>query len=347
MGHSAALNFADGKTIFIDVQEQELLLDAAVRQGITLPLDCREGVCATCQGRCDSGLYEQDYVDEDALTEKDLENRMILACQTRLKSDAAFYFDHASSFCQAGEALKVQTTVSAIEWVTEETVLLTLDASSQGTQIQFLAGQYARIYVPDTQEHRAYSFAHAPNNSNQLQFLIRYLADGVMGQFLKSRCQVGQTLELELPFGSFYLRSTEANRPLYFVAGGTGLSAFLAMLDQMPSGAEVAEIHLYYAARHEHQLCEQERIAAYQQKFKNFQYHPVISRPEVSWQGLTGYVQDHLDPEKLKSHAFDLYVCGPPALVEALKQHVDEHDIQDCQFFSEKFIAAASHLQAA
>src|SRR5690606_15327780 len=97
MGHSAALNFADGKTFFIDVQDHELLLDAAVRQGITLPLDCREGVCATCQGQCDSGQYEQDYVDEDALTEQDLKDRKILACQTRLKSNATFYLDRKST----------------------------------------------------------------------------------------------------------------------------------------------------------------------------------------------------------------------------------------------------------
>ena len=49
MGHSVALNFADGKTFFISVNNDELLLDAAVRQGINLPLDCREGVCGTCQ----------------------------------------------------------------------------------------------------------------------------------------------------------------------------------------------------------------------------------------------------------------------------------------------------------
>ena len=345
MGHSAALNFADGKTFFIDVQEQELLLDAAVRQGITLPLDCREGVCATCQGRCDSGQYEQDYIDEDALTEQDLLDRKILACQTRLKSNATFYFDHESSFCQTGEALKLQTTVIDIVWVSDETVILKLDASQHASQIQFLAGQYARIYIPESGEYRAYSFAHAPQADNQLQFLIRYLPDGLMGQFLKLRCQIGQMLELDVPFGSFYLRESDANRPRYFIAGGTGLSAFLAMLDQMPATEQT--IHLYYAVRHEAHLCEQERIAAYSAKFLNFVYHPVISQPSQTWQGLQGYVQDHLEPEQLNTDGFDMYVCGPPALVEALKQHLAQHQIQNCNFYSEKFIAAASHLDAA
>ena len=42
MTYSVALNFADGKTFFISVHDDELLLNAAIRQD-TLPLDCREG----------------------------------------------------------------------------------------------------------------------------------------------------------------------------------------------------------------------------------------------------------------------------------------------------------------
>ncbi|TDH86181.1 FAD-binding oxidoreductase, partial [Acinetobacter baumannii] len=63
----------------------------------------------------------------------------------------------------------------------------------------------------------------------QLQFLIRLLPDGLMSDYLRGRCQVGQILRIEAPLGSFYLREVE--RPLVFVAGGTGLSAFLGMLD--------------------------------------------------------------------------------------------------------------------
>ena len=123
MSHSVALNFADGKTFFISVQSDELLLDAAVRQGINLPLDCREGVCGTCQGKCETGIYEQEYVDEDALSERDLAERKMLACQTRVKSNAAFYFDHHSSICNAGETLKIATTVTGVELVSETTAI--------------------------------------------------------------------------------------------------------------------------------------------------------------------------------------------------------------------------------
>ena len=343
MGHSVALNFADGKTFFIGVNNNELLLDAAIRQGITLPLDCREGVCATCQGQCESGQYEQDYVDEDALTEQDLKNRKILACQTRVQSNAAFYFDHASDFCQTGQTKRLQTRVEAITWLSEDTVKLELDIQNAHQAIQYLAGQYARIYIPDTNEHRAYSFAQASNTEQTLTFLIRYLTDGVMGQFLKERCSIGQNIEIELPFGSFYLRQTHRHRPLYFIAGGTGLSAFLAMLDECEHLTEIPPIHLYYAVRYEHQLCEEERIKAYQERLPELHYYPVVSRPSEQWSGLKGYVQTHLDAVNLNSQAFDLYVCGAPALIEGIKTFLTEQDIENYAFYSEKFLSSATH----
>jgi anthranilate 1,2-dioxygenase reductase subunit len=69
MTHRAAIVFQDGVTQFIQVKKNERLLDAAFRHGISLPLDCREGVCATCRGLCESGDIAMEYVDEDALTE--------------------------------------------------------------------------------------------------------------------------------------------------------------------------------------------------------------------------------------------------------------------------------------
>ena len=113
-----------------------MLLDAAVRQGINLPLDCREGVCGTCQGQCETGIYEQEYVDEDALVNViwpsenvSLPNKSEIRC--------SFYFDHDSAICNAGDTLKIETKVTAVELVSETTAILHLDASSHAEQLQF------------------------------------------------------------------------------------------------------------------------------------------------------------------------------------------------------------------
>ncbi|AUZ05390.1 MULTISPECIES: anthranilate 1,2-dioxygenase electron transfer component AntC [Vitreoscilla] len=336
MGHAVALNFADGKTFFIQVKHNELLVDAAMRQGIKIPIDCREGVCGTCQGQCESGLYELDYVDEDALSERDLAERKILACQTKVQSNAAFYFDHHSHICHAGDSQKIAAVVKSVQWVSPNTAVLKVDASANGQTLQFLPGQYAHLYVPDTGTYRSYSFAHCPNTDNQLQFLIRILPSGVMSDYLRERCQVGQTILLEAPLGSFYLR--EAERPLVFVAGGTGLSAFLGMLDDLAAADCALLIHLYYGVNHEQDLCELERLQAYSDRLPNFECHLVVSEGSESWTGKRGYVHAHLPRESLAAAAFDMYLCGPPPMIEAVKTWLDEQGLQDYRLYSEKFV---------
>ncbi|MGV8604771.1 2Fe-2S iron-sulfur cluster-binding protein, partial [Pseudomonas aeruginosa] len=60
MNHQVALIYADGKTLCLPVGHDDQLLDAALRHGINLPLDCREGVFGTCMGLCEAGSYSQD-----------------------------------------------------------------------------------------------------------------------------------------------------------------------------------------------------------------------------------------------------------------------------------------------
>ena len=69
MNHHIALQFEDGITRFITCNDNEKLSDAAYRQKVNIPLDCRDGACGTCKCRVQSGEYESGEYIEDALTE--------------------------------------------------------------------------------------------------------------------------------------------------------------------------------------------------------------------------------------------------------------------------------------
>ncbi len=330
MNHKVAFSFADGKTLFFPVGANEILLDAALRNGIKIPLDCREGVCGTCQGRCESGHFTQDYVDEEALSSLDLQQRKMLSCQTRVQSDAAFYFDFDSSLCNAPGPVQIRSTVSAVQQVSASTAILHLELE---TPLDFLPGQYARLSIPGTDSWRSYSFANRPGN--QLQFLIRLLPDGVMSNYIRERCQVGDELLLEAPLGAFYLR--HVTQPLVLVAGGTGLSALLGMLDELAANACQQPVHLYYGVRGAADLCEATRIKAYAEKIPGFRYTEVLSDPPPDWPGKRGYLTENFDLAELRDQSADMYVCGPPPMVESIKQWLLDQALDDVQLYYEKF----------
>ncbi|AZC99985.1 anthranilate 1,2-dioxygenase electron transfer component AntC [Pseudomonas chlororaphis] len=334
MNHKVAFSFADGKTLFFPVNANEILLDAALRNGIKIPLDCREGVCGTCQGRCESGNYSQDYVDEEALSSADLEQRKMLSCQTRVQSDATFYFDFDSSLCSAAGPALLGATVSAVRQVSDSTAILQLQLDEGQAALDFLPGQYARLSVPGTSSKRSYSFANR-SGSQQLQFLLRLLPDGAMSNYIRERCQVGDRIELEAPLGAFYLRHIV--RPLVLVAGGTGLSALLAMLEQLVADGCTQPVHLYYGVRNVADLCETARIEAYAGQLPGFRYTPVISEPTADWPGKRGYIAEHFDCSELRDAPVDMYVCGPPPMVESIKNWLQDQQLESVQLYYEKF----------
>ncbi|MEM5316414.1 anthranilate 1,2-dioxygenase electron transfer component AntC [Paraburkholderia sp. JHI869] len=336
MSHKVAFSFADGKTVFFDVRSGELLLDAALRNGVSIPLDCREGVCGTCQGRCESGSYTLDYVDEETLCADDLAARKILSCQTRVQSDASFYFDYDSSLCSAGGTTLIAGQVTAVKQVSETTAILHLDASAHSARLDFLPGQYARVKVPGADVWRSYSFANRPDDNNQLQFLIRLLPDGAMSNYMRERCEPGQTVEFEAPLGTFYLRQVE--RPLVMVAGGTGLSAFLGMLDDLAhKGGCGQKVHLYYGVTNARDLCELDRLKSYEERIENFTCDIVVMNPSEVWQGKTGLIPEHFDRAMLEASPFDMYLCGPPPMVEAIKTWLASASLDDHRLYYEKF----------
>ncbi|UNM96422.1 anthranilate 1,2-dioxygenase electron transfer component AntC [Ignatzschineria rhizosphaerae] len=338
--HTAAIVFRDGVTRIFEVNSNERLLDAAFRNGVSLPLDCREGVCATCRGLCESGKIEMDYVDEDALSESEIASGYVLSCQTTLQSAASFYFDIDSSVCN----VSVRTfdgTVSSLEKVSDAAMIMevTLDDLAG---VSYLPGQYAHIYIPDTEEHRAYSFATAKAVDGKLRFLMRLLPDGVMSNYLRDRCQLGDKLKLELPYGAFYLREIE--KPLLLIAGGTGLSAILGMLDQLAeSEGRNLPIRVIYGARKEEDLSELNRLEAYRSIFSNYHFEIILSDAVDTWTGKRGYVTDCIMDCQFTT-PFDAYLCGPPAMIEAseawLKAAHLEKAIGDYQLYFERFVSS-------
>lgn len=334
MAYKIALSFADGKTFFCETNGVESVLDAALKNGIKIPLDCREGVCGTCQGRCDSGNYTQDYVDDDALSADDLAKGKVLTCQTKVSSDAAFYFDFDSSLCSAPPTKQIEGVVVKVERVSDTTAVLHLDVSSAVAMVDYLPGQYARLQVPGTSNWRSYSFASAPG-STTIQFLIRILPSGVMSDYIRDRCTVGDCVMVEAPLGAFYLRKVQ--KPLIMVAGGTGLSAFLGMLDQISQAPIGQDITLFYGVRNAVDLCELDRLNIFTDTIPGFTYHPVVSEPDSAWQGKSGFISEHLNVDAISSVEHDIYLCGPPPMVESVKEWRSAHRLENSTLYFEKF----------
>ncbi|MGM0784430.1 MAG: benzoate 1,2-dioxygenase electron transfer component BenC [Pseudomonadota bacterium] len=337
MSYTIALNFEDGVTRFIGCKAGETVLDAAYRQKVNLPMDCSDGVCGTCKGHCEQGAFDMgDEYLEEALSDEEAAEGQVLTCQMVPSSDCVIQVPVASTLCKT-QVGKVEGRVAAVEPLSEDSIELAIDLDD-GAELAFLPGQYIHIEVPGTGEHRSYSFSSLPGEA-RATFLIRNIPDGVMSTYLTERCAPGDSLKLTGPLGSFYLR--EIARPVLMLAGGTGLAPFLSMLEQLARKREEGQgcdqpVHLIYGVNKDDHLVKTDALDAFAERLPGFSYATVVV-DEASDHPRKGYVTHHMDAEVLHDGDVDVYLCGPPPMVDAVLEHFDAEGIAPQSFHYEKF----------
>ena len=337
MTYKIALNFEDGVTRFIDGTATETVADAAYRQGINIPLDCRDGACGTCKCFAESGKYDlgEEYI-EDALSAEEAEQGYVLTCQMRAQSDCVVRVPASSDVCRTQQA-SFSGAITAVEQLSDSTIALKIKGESL-SKLAFLPGQYVNLQVPGSEQTRAYSFSSLQRDG-EVSFLIRNVPGGLMSSFLTGLAKAGDSMTLAGPLGSFYLR--EIRRPLLLLAGGTGLAPFTAMLEKVAEQGSEHPLHLIYGVTNDFDLVELDRLEALAASIPNFTYSACVANPDSQYPR-KGYVTQHIEPVHLNDGDVDVYLCGPPPMVEAVSGYIREQGITPTNFYYEKFAASAA-----
>lgn len=336
MSYQIALNFEDGVTRFIEATGHETVADAAYRQGINIPLDCRDGACGTCKCKAESGRYDLgDNFIEDALSEDEIGEGYVLTCQMRAESDCVIRIPASSQLCKTEQA-SFEAAISDVRQLSASTIALSIKGDAL-SRLAFLPGQYVNLKVPGSEQSRAYSFSSLQKDG-EVSFLIRNVPGGLMSSFLTNLAKTGDSMSLAGPLGSFYLRPIQ--RPLLLLAGGTGLAPFTAMLEKIAEQGSEHPLHLIYGVTNDFDLVELDRLQALAARIPNFTYSACVANPDSQYPQ-KGYVTQHIAPCHLNDGDVDVYLCGPPPMVEAVSQYVREQGITPANFYYEKFAAAA------
>ncbi|WP_175853548.1 benzoate 1,2-dioxygenase electron transfer component BenC [Burkholderia anthina] len=333
MLHSIALRFEDDVTYFITSSEHETIADAAFRQGISIPLDCRDGACGTCKGFCERGEYDGGAYIDDALSADEAREGFVLPCQMRARTDCVVRIPASSSACKVKKST-MAGQLSHIERASASTLQFTLSVEPS-SKVDFLPGQYAQVRIPGTTESRAYSYSSKPG-SGEASFLVRDVPNGKMSGYLRDRAMLDETFTFDGPYGAFYLR--EPVRPILMLAGGTGLAPFLSMLRYLAELQRngLPKIRLVYGVNCDDDLVGLKELDELAIRLPSFGYLTTVVH-ESSAQPRRGYVTQHITKDDLNSGDVDIYVCGPPPMVEAVRGWLTAEKVTPANFYFEKF----------
>jgi NAD(P)H-flavin reductase/ferredoxin len=323
------------------------LLKSALEADLAWPHDCRVGSCGQCKCKLVEGkikpLADFSYV----LDGKDLQNGYILACQTQLKSDIKVEVELLSE-AEKQHHWTSDAVISEIRDLTHDIKELVVEINDPSVTavdgMLYKAGQYADLKIDELSEGRSYSFASAPElGQNKFLFYIRKVPGGEFTEWLFKEDRTGQSLTMSGPYGHFGLAEQAA--PMACVAGGSGMSAIISVLQGALEAGQKRDVRFIFGARTQKDLyCDDEitKIAnEWQSKgLGNFEYIPCLSEePEdTDWQGSRGLCTEFIVSDDADGLSGQAYLCGPPGMIDAAIAVFEKNGINSDAIFFDKFL---------
>ncbi len=324
----------------------ETVLQAAMRADLMIPYGCRNGACGTCKGRILEGTVDFGPHQPSTLSDDEKSRGLALFCVARPQSDLVI---EVREVRRAGDIQikRLPCRIESIEKPAADVAIVRLKLPSN-ERLQYLAGQYIDFLLKDG-HRRSFSLATPPHADELLELHIRHTEGGLFTDPLFNTYKGREILRFEGPLGSFYLRE-DSDKPVIFVAGGTGFAPIKAMIEHMLHHRIPREIVLYWGARTKRDLYLPELPGRWQTENPNFTFIPVLSEPagDDAWPGRTGFVHQAVLEDFRDLSGYQVYACGAPPMIDAARRDFTTlRALPAPEFFADSFTYAAETESAA
>lgn len=317
---------------------EQTILDGALADGLMLKHSCREGTCGSCKCKVTSGSVDHADSPLEVLSEAERAEGMVLTCRARATSDLVLDAPEVGEL----RGICVQETaarVGSIDKVSDDVAVVRLMLPPSGPEFRYYPGQYIDVQLKDG-TRRSYSMATRAPVDNQLELHIRHVPGGKFSGYVFEALKPREMVRLSGPYGSFYLR--DSDRPMIFIASGTGFAPIKALLEQLQAqGDNTRPVHLYWGGRQRKDLYQHDALLALEAALPWLKYTPVLSEPSEAcdWQGATGFVHLQVLSDFASLAEYEAYACGAPVMVEsARRDFVAQRQLAEEHFFADAFV---------
>ncbi len=325
----------------IEVEEGQTVLDACLRAGIYIPYQCNHGLCSTCKVDVIEGDVNLGDASPFALMDFERDEGRALACTCTLESDAVIEADIDED--EDAEYLPIRDYGGTVSEITDLTPDVKKIIISLEDDLAFQAGQYIQLDIPTVDGPRAFSIANSPDRPDHIELHVRLVEGGAGTSYLHQRLATGDRLSFSAPYGHFFVRKSH-NKPMIFIAGGTGLSSPKAMIDQLLKAGYGEKITLFHGVRSKADIYYQDYFETLAEAHENFSYVPALSekKDDDMWGGEVGYIHEVAARHFGGGFAgHQAYLCGPPPMIEAAVRALMKGRLFENDIYCEKFLSRA------
>ncbi len=324
----------------LEVPCGESLFAALHENGIFLPSACGgRGLCGYCRCEVLEGAGPLTEAETKRLSEDEIAANVRLACQVMVTGDMKIRIP--------SELLSVGTfrgLVERIDDLTHDIKYLRFRLIAP-ERIEFVPGQYVQLEAPAYGNNpdpvfRAYSIASAPGDNRHVELIVRLVPGGICTTWVFEHLREGDEVKFAGPFGEF--RLSDSDRPMYWVAGGSGMAPFWSLVRHMKDNGIERPTMYFFGAVSRRDMFFERKMAELEKLLPWFTYVPALSG-ETSpdwpgdWPGERGLITEVMERRVGDGPEAEAYLCGSPGMIDAACKVLRAKGVTDERIYYDKF----------
>lgn len=204
----------------------------------------------------------------------------------------------------------------------------------------FLPGQFLTFSAQNDGKpiRRSYTIASSPAQRDYVEITVKREEQGAESRYLHDNVAIGDHLEVSGPSGAFTFTGKETDS-IVLISGGVGITPMMCVLRYLTDCGYPGDIFFIHGARTAQDFIFREELEYLQKRHSNAHVTVTVGDVEdTSWTGAKGQISKELITQTVPEIARRrVHVCGPPAMMEAIKAQLAELGVPKEKIKTEAF----------
>jgi CDP-4-dehydro-6-deoxyglucose reductase len=227
--------------------------------------------------------------------------------------------------------MQIQTLKARVDRITPLTDSILELVLAPEHYIDYQAGQYLQMITD--KEVLSYSIANAPLGCRKYELHIRHQRHHASQQALFAEIKATGGVTISLPHGACHVNQLNPERPILFIAAGTGFAPIKAMIEYLLATSDPRSFFLYWSARSQSDLYMHEKVQQWAAHVEHFHYHFMVTDKEKKTKRIN-WILKHYPHNLADSQAV---IAGPFDKVYAIRDDFMKHGLDEQWIFSDAF----------
>ena len=225
---------------------------------------------------------------------------------------------------------RISAKITAVRHESANIYTLVLKPSSKWNTYE--AGQFIQLSseIKGSLITRTFSISSEPvyfKTSGKIELTIRSQDQGLLTPWLRTSAQPGDTVYLSQASGDFKLQNKKPNK--LFIAAGSGITAIRPILKQYKNEAWFKDAQLLFYVNNRRECLFLEDLNELENCGLTYKYIYSEESGRICQQHLSDFCDDLSDRE--------VYLCGPPKMIETTNELLKANKVPESNIFFEYF----------